>query len=150
MKIGAVPILLVGLLACARVTGAPEPGLSAGDVIRFQIEALADDETNDGIAATFRFASPANKEMTGPLERFIEIVRAPAYRPLINHVAAEYGELFSRNGHAAQVVTVTARDGSRHAYLFQLSRQTEGLFRGCWMTDSVHRVEDLEDPGVAI
>ena len=142
-------MLLAGLLACARFAEAPDPRLSAADVIRFQVEALAADEENDGIAATFRFASPANREMTGPLERFIGIVRAPAYRPLVNHVAAEYGELVSRDGQAAQVVTVTATDGSRHTYLFQLSRQPEGPFRGCWMTDSVHRV-DVADPGVAI
>ena len=137
-------------ISCASNDRAPSPALSPADVVRLQVEALAGDEANRGIAVTFRFASPANKEMTGPLERFIEIVRAPAYRPLVNHRAAEYGELRAKDGQAMQIVTVTARDGSVHAFLFLLSRQREGRWDGCWMTDSVHPLQVSQPPGLSI
>ncbi len=144
---------LVLTLVCASCSGSgsfPTPALSPAEVVRLQVEALAGDEDDAGIAATFRFASPANRRMTGPLERFIGIVRAPAYLPLVNHHRAEYGEVLERDGEAVQVVTVIARDGSVRAYLFHLSRQHGGLWDGCWMTDSVHPLERAEEPGLPI
>ena len=51
----------------------PDPSLSPQDVVSIQIEALRNNDTpyeNRGIEVTFNFASPANKRITGPLERF--------------------------------------------------------------------------------
>ncbi len=42
-----------------------------------------------GIEVTFNFASPTNKRMTGPLERFKVMVRNSVYGPMINHRSAE-------------------------------------------------------------
>ena len=62
----------------------PHPALSPRDVVRIQIEALRKNDTpyeNRGIEVTFNFASPANKRMTGPLERFKVMVHNPIYEP---------------------------------------------------------------------
>ncbi len=144
-------LLATALLACAGgASSQPDASLSPSDVVRLQLEALAREGGSEGIAVAFRFASPANKQVTGPLERFIDIVRAPAYRPMLGHVEASLGPVHVDGSYAAQAVEIVARDGSRHAYLFELSRQQGGRFEGCWMTDSVVRLRSEPEPGTAI
>jgi len=56
-------------------------------VVRIVVEALAHDDkphVDAGIATTFAFASPANKVNTGPLFKFTQMVRAPAYGTMSN------------------------------------------------------------------
>ena len=118
----------------------PGPNHSPGDVIRIQLQALADNDhpyENAGIEVTFRFASPANKSATGPLERFIRMVQSPAYRPMLNHKAASYGELRIEGNQAAQTVVLTTSSGERIGYIFILSKQEGGICNKCWMTDGV-------------
>lgn len=125
----------------------PSPAYGPDEVIRLQLEALAanDDPHQDaGVEAAFRFASPANKRVTGPLARFVAMVHNALYRPLLNHRAVRYGTLRVGDDRAAQTVIVTARDGEVVAYLFMLSRQQGGDCDGCWMTDSVLRFEAEE------
>ncbi len=118
----------------------PNPDYSPADVIRIQLQALADNDhpyENAGIEVTFRFASPANKSATGPLERFIRMVQSPAYRPMLNHKAASYGELRIEGNQAAQAVVLTTSSGERIGYVFILSKQEGGICDKCWMTDGV-------------
>ncbi|GIT70838.1 MAG: hypothetical protein Ct9H300mP28_06520 [Pseudomonadota bacterium] len=64
----------------------PEPELKPNDVVRLQLLAMQQNDDSDfGIEVTFRFASPANKKQTGPLKRFIRLVRNPSYHPLKPH-----------------------------------------------------------------
>ncbi len=68
----------------------PDPSLSPQDVVSIQIEALQHNDTpyeDRGIEVTFNFASPTNKRMTGPLERFKVMVRNPVYGPMIVSVS---------------------------------------------------------------
>lgn len=126
----------------------PSPNHSPGDVIRIQLQALADNDhptENAGIEVTFRFASPANKSATGPLGRFIRMVQSPAYRPMLNHKAASYGELRIEGNQAAQAVVLTTSSGERIGYVFLLSKQEGGICDECWMTDGVLRFEVGEE-----
>jgi Domain of unknown function (DUF4864) len=128
----------------------PSPAYGPDEVIRLQVEALAanDDPHEDaGIEVAFRFASPANKQVTGPLARFVAMVHNALYRPLLTHRAVRYGPLRVEADLAAQTIIVTARDGEAVAYLFMLSRQRGDACDGCWMTDSVLRVEAEEARG---
>ena len=142
-----------GLQAAAEAMGAksklrPRPAYPPEKVVRIQIEALGDNDRphpDAGIEITFRFASPANRKVTGPLPRFIEMVHNPAYRPMLNHGGARYGKLKREEDHASQTVILKTGDGSRVGYLFQLSRQSEAPYKDCWMTDSVMRFEVRDD-----
>jgi hypothetical protein len=70
----------------------PDKDLAPGEVVRIVVDALRDNDAKDnGIAITFDFASPANQKATGPLERFVPLVKSPAYAPMLNHRSAEYG-----------------------------------------------------------
>lgn len=120
----------------------PHPDLSPAEVIRIQIEALGKNDSpheNAGIEIAFRFASPTNKQATGPLERFIQIARSPAYRPMLNHRGAEYSELQTRGDEAVQPLILTTKAGEQIGYTFFLSKQRGGPFDACWMTDGVIR-----------
>ena len=123
----------------------PEPKLKPNDVVRLQLLAMQqNDESDIGIEVTFRFASPANKKQTGPLQRFIRLVRNPSYRPLLNHINATFLELTVEEVIAVQDVIITTYNGERIGYRFRLSIQKGPLYPGCWMTDSVTPFKVLE------
>ena len=123
----------------------PEPELKPNDVVRLQLLAMQqNDESDIGIEVTFRFASPANKKQTGPLKRFIRLVRNPSYSPLLNHTNATFLELTVEENFAVQEVVVTSSKGERIGYRFRLSIQKGTVCPGCWMTDSVVPFKVLE------
>ena len=123
----------------------PEPKLKPNDVVRLQLLAMQQNDDSDfGIEVTFRFASPANKKQTGPLKRFISLVRNPSYRPLLNHINATFLELTVEEVFAVQDVIITTSNGERIGYRFRLSLQKGTLYPGCWMTDSVTPFKVLE------
>ena len=123
----------------------PEPKLKPNDVVRLQLLAMQQNDDSDfGIEVTFRFASPANKKQTGPLKRFISLVRNPSYRPLLNHINATFIELTVEEFFAIQDVIITTSKGERIGYRFRLSIQKGPLYPGCWMTDSVTPFKVLE------
>ena len=119
-------------------TAYPEPELKPNDVVSLQLLAMQQNDDSDfGIEVTFRFASPSNKIQTGPLKRFIRLVRNPSYRPLLNHINATFLELTVEEVFAVQDVIITTSNGERIGYRFRLSIQKGPLYPGCWMTDSV-------------
>jgi hypothetical protein len=122
----------------------PHPGRAPGDVVRIQLNALAKNDNpykDAGIETTFRFASPANKQATGPLSRFIRMLYNPLYSPMLDNQAASYGDLIVEGDRARQPVILMTADDQRVGYMFFLSKQKGGPFDQCWMTDSVIRFE---------
>jgi hypothetical protein len=140
--------VLLFLLLCSNSIAetpdlSPSPALSANQVVLFQLEALHDNDLpteNAGIAKVFRFASPANRAATGPLEHFTEIVKSPAYAALLHSRTFEISFSKVEAQRAEVLVKVTSQSGTDARFEFILSRQTEGDFRNCWMTDSVLQV----------
>ncbi len=118
----------------------PDPSLSPQDVVSIQIEALQNNDIpyeDRGIEVTFNFASPANKRMTGPLERFKEMVRNPVYGPMINHRSAKYENLVVEGEFARIDVVLISKEGEYLGYRFILSRQHGNEYEGSWMTGAV-------------
>jgi len=124
----------------------PDPALAPEQVIRAVLDALKhNDEHDDGIRTTFKFASPANQAVTGPVERFIPMVKNPAYRALINHRSAKVGRVERKDDRAAAYVLVVDANGHAAYFVWQLSRQKEGELKDCWLTDGVAPVESPAD-----
>jgi hypothetical protein len=118
----------------------PNPELTPQQVVEFQLDTLRhnDEPTTDaGIERSFRFASPSNRLVTGPLSHFSEIVHSPGYSALLRSQASEVRGVTVQADRARVYVTVTSANGSQLNFLFMLSRQGEGDYRDCWMTDSV-------------
>lgn len=123
----------------------PSPALTAEQVVTIQLNALQhnDSPTPDfGIETTFRFASPANRVATGPLDRFADVVKGSIYRPMINHRRVDRSPMHIDGDQARQRVTIVTANGARVAYMFLLSRQHGGDYDGCWMTDGVARLNE--------
>ncbi len=122
----------------------PNKNLTPAQVVRTQMEALQHNDTphrDAGIETTFAFASPDNKQATGPLDHFIGIVKAPAYLPMLNCKSIAYDPIAIEGDTAKQRVHIVGADGTRGVYVFLLSRQTDGPFAGCWMNDGCIREE---------
>jgi len=132
--------------AAAAAGSDPDPKLSPEQVMHVVLDALkANNADDDGIRTTFRFASPANREMTGPVERFIPMVKNPAYRVLVNHKSAKVGRVEQKGDRAAAFVLVVDANGHAAYFVWQLSRQKEGELKDCWLTDGVAPVESPAD-----
>jgi len=116
----------------------PSPDLSPAEVVRIQVEALrrlGDD--GDAVEQCFALASPANQAVTGPAERFGEMVKMPPYRAMISAREALIGDAVARDRHATVLVTVLDQDNLTQAFRFFLSKQTGDRNADCWMTDAV-------------
>lgn len=127
----------------------PSPDLSPDQVVGAVLDALKHNDrpmADQGIKVTFRFASPDNRRATGPIDHFLDLVKNPQYRPLIDHKSAEAGKVVIDGDTAQQAVRVRAADGTTATYLFQLSKQPDGAFKGCWMTDGVIRLDPPNPP----
>ena len=126
-------------------TSYPNPELLANEIVSLQLMAMQqNDVSNHGIEITYRFASPQNKVQTGPLSRFIMLVKNPAYRPLLNHLDATFLNLKVEGNVAIQEVIITTSKGTRRGFRFLLSLQQGEQFKDCWMTDAVVPFEILE------
>ncbi|MCQ3931161.1 MAG: DUF4864 domain-containing protein [Chloroflexi bacterium] len=126
----------------------PIPELPPQMVVKIQLEALQkndDPEPDYGIRVAFQFASPANRAVTGPIDRFIQLVRNPIYAPMLNWVGVEYGPINVMDAEAQQIVAIMSAEGETIHYVFTLSRQKLPPYMGCWMTDNVLRIDLDED-----
>ncbi len=116
----------------------PSPELLPEEVVKIQLNALKhNDGKNHGIAIVYRFASPENRLYTGPLENFTKMLYNPLYAPMLNYDTEELGTMKKDEQRAEQKVVLIDKNGKAHTYLFLLSKQQEGDYRGCWMTDGV-------------
>lgn len=115
------------------------PGL----VVKIQLGALRqNDETlNKGIRTVWRFASPETQRATGPYPQFVRLLNGSRYRPMFEYTRAAYEPLEVENGTARQRVSLTTPNGSTATYEFRLSKQSDGEYDDCWMTDGVLRAD---------
>lgn len=141
--------VLLLAIALAAPTPHPAPSLTPTEVVTIVLNALKhnDDPRPDaGIETTFEFASPANREATGPLARFALVIKNPAYRAMLGFKSATRARLELDGTHARQRVVIIGPDGTRVTYVFLLSKQPDGPYANCWMTDGVIRQKDPEPP----
>jgi len=122
----------------------PNPTLGPTEVIRTVVEALHNYNTpapNAGIFTVYQFASPANRQNTGPYGKFLRLVRIPDFAPLLTRGATTYGPLALSGDRAEQEITIRMDDRRDSRFRFvvsrQTSQQTQGRCAGCWMVDRV-------------
>lgn len=127
----------VGNYSSLEPTCTRPPGL----VVHIQVLALAtnDPETNNGIKTTWQFATPSNKQYTGPYSSFERLIKQ-SYRPLLEAESVTYEPLSMTTTPVQQRVTVTTANGTT-SYLWQLEKQSSGRHAGCWMTSGVVELE---------
>lgn len=126
----------------------PTPNLDPATVVRIQLKAMAHNDQpapDAGMTTVYAFASPENRELTGPLAHFSAIIHK-LYAPLLNHRSAQLRPLVMHGEQALQGVEVIDARGQAARYLFILRRRSEPPCAGCWLTDSVLREPGAEAP----
>jgi hypothetical protein len=102
------------------------------------VSALRDFRRNEvSLVQCYCLASPANRVMTGPLNRFAAMVRQPQYEALVLAEHSLVGPPVMRGDQAAVLVTVVDANRRASVFRFVLSKQQKEPFDGCWMTDAV-------------
>lgn len=140
-----VPLVTLTISMCAP-PALPSPSLTPVQVVEAQLSALQQDD----VQRCFAFASPANRAMTGPWQRFDLLIRqTPAYAPLV--ACTRYmvvGALPTAASKFRVRVRVWPAGGSSAPfavavpvldYDWSLTRQaeTDDDFADCWMVDAV-------------
>jgi hypothetical protein len=132
-------LLLVFFAACAQMEQ-PHPALSPAEVVDINFLALQQNDTPEsdhGIEIAWNFASPSNKENTGPLERFSIMVHNEDFRPLINCRHFEIRTHYQEDNEAEFLVLIEDSEGEIHSYMVSLSLQKYPPYDDCWMIDAV-------------
>jgi len=140
MKFGTMMMaLILGSAAPVANAGAlPQPGYTPAQAVRLQLEALRENDRpapDAGIATVFGFASPSNRQQTGPLPRFVKMIRGN-YADLLGHRQARLFSTQYEDDQAIQPVEVISSAGVSFRYLFILRRYQLPQGR-CWLTDGV-------------
>lgn len=119
----------------------PHAELTPEQVVRVQLSAFkVNDAADQGLQKVYDFASPASRIIAGPVERFSVLVRNPVYLPLLGFESVTFGPMQVVGDEAEQKVTLIASSGIEATYRFLLSRQQDGEFAGCWMTDRLEPI----------
>ena len=92
--IGLVYLLVIFILAIFFITTAkanlikPNNNIEPYQVIKIQLRSLKENDKpskDNGIKQTWEFAHPNNQKNTGPIDKFITMIRGNSYKMLLNH-----------------------------------------------------------------
>mgnify|MGYP001500052114 CR=1 FL=1 len=119
----------------------PQKGIEPNQVVKIQLNGLKNNDKpdlNDGIKQTWEFAHPENKKYTGPLPRFIILLKSKSYSMLINHLDSEIIEIFKSNNKYGYEVTILGSDKKYYKFQWVVEKYyKDGPLKDCWLTTSV-------------
>ena len=119
----------------------PNNEIHPSNVVDIQLTGLMNNDNpskNYGIKQTWEFAHPANKKYTGPLPKFINLLRGENYKMLLNHLDNEIIEVFKSNTRYGYEVTILAVDKKYYKFQWVVEKYyKEGPLKDCWLTTSV-------------
>lgn len=114
-----------------------EPITEPGEVVRRQMDALARYRGDrSAIQEVYAYASPANRAVTGPLDRFERMILARPYDTMAVNRGYRIGQAVEHGDLATVLVTVVGPNNEVRLYRFYLSRDAEEKDAG-WLTDRV-------------
>ena len=119
----------------------PNTNLDNFEVLMIQLNSLKNNNKpykDAGIEQTWEFAHPNNKEITGPLDKFKEMIYSESYKILISHENSEITILKENKDTSIFKVIVLTKNKEKYYYIWQIEKVLlEGNFKNCWMTTSV-------------
>ncbi len=119
----------------------PNKSLTPEQVVAAQMKALVQYRTDrSAIHQVFAFASPANRAVTGPIDKFEAMIRQESYFAMVESEHWMAGRAVNRDGQATVLVTSVDADEEVSLYRFYLSKQSDS-HEDCWMTDHVLRID---------
>ena len=119
----------------------PNTEIKPDQVVKIQLNGLMkNDEPNldNGIKQTWEFAHPLNKKYTGPLPRFINLLKSESYKMLINHLDSEIIEVFKSSNQYGFEITILGDDKKYYKFQWVVEKYyDEGPLKDCWLTTTV-------------
>jgi len=140
MIIMAVAMMAASLAGAETALKTPHPDLKPIDVVRTQLLALQQNDVPSpdfGIRQTWAFAHPDNRAVTGPLDRFAEMIKAPLYQPLINHKRHTITEQNRSPDWVQFKVMMEDEQGQVLSFAWVVKTASTPPFENCWMTSAV-------------
>ncbi len=123
---------------------------SPKQVVEIQMGALSAYRHNRAaIHQVFAHASPVNQAVTGPLEKFEQMILQPQFHALVASQHNLVGQAVQRGKVATVLVTTVDEQGRMSVFRFILSIQSNS-YPGCWMTDGVFCLVGKWRPGEAL
>ena len=137
-------IILIFFLICntsfAKIVK-PNTNIQAIKVVKMQLTALMKNDSpykDFGIVQTWEFAHPKNQRVTGPLERFKNMMKTDSYSMLINHKGHEIKEVYKSTEVATFEVTVLDKEKNYYKFKWQVEKyKLDGPLKNCWLTTAV-------------
>ena len=119
----------------------PNTNIKAMEVVKMQLSALMKNDTpykDFGIVQTWEFAHPNNQRVTGPLERFKNMIKTDSYSMLINHKDHEIKEVYKSKEVATFEVMVLDIEKKYYKFKWQVEKyKLDGPLKDCWLTTAV-------------
>ena len=119
----------------------PNIEIEPDQVVQIQLNGLMNnDKPNQdyGIKQTWEFAHPSNKKYTGPLPRFINLLKSESYKMLINHLDSEIIEVFKSSNQYGFEITILGNDKKYYKFQWVVEKYyDEGPLKDCWLTTTV-------------
>ena len=110
-------------------------------VVKIQLSALMKNNNlykDWGIIQTWEFAHPNNRKITGPIEKFKNMIKTDSYSMLINHSNHEILEVYMSSEIATFEVTVLDNEKKYYKFKWQVEKyDREGQLKNCWLTTVV-------------
>ena len=119
----------------------PNSSIEPYQVVKIVLRGLKNNDKpmiDNGIKQTWEFAHPNNQRYTGPLERFINMLKGQSYSILLNHLEHKILEIQLTDTVASYEITVL--DGNKTYYKFNWQVQKyvkDGPLKDCWLTTVV-------------
>ena len=144
---GLINLLVIFALAIIFIVAAkadltkPNINIEPYQVVKIQLTGLMNNNepnVDDGIKQTWEFAHPSNKKYTGPLPKFINLLKSESYKMLLNHLDSEIIEVFKSNNRYGFEVTILGNDKNYYKFRWVVEKYyEEGPLKECWLTTSV-------------
>ena len=119
----------------------PNIEIEPKQVVNIQLTALMKNDfpyKDRGIIQTWEFAHPNNRKVTGPIERFKNMIKTDSYSMLLNHINNEILEVYLSDEVATFEVTVMDSNKKYYKFKWQVEKyNTEGDLKDCWLTTAV-------------
>ena len=125
----------------------PDSSISPKEVVSIQLSGLQKNDfeyKDSGIEQTWNFAHPMNKQATGPLDRFKEMLKSNNYQMMINHISHTITQVRRGDDWVQFEVIILDKEKIYHKFNWQVEKFIEdGPLKDCWLTTMVSSPEPL-------
>ena len=125
----------------------PNSNIKPSEVVKIQLLGLQNNNkvfNDSGIEQTWNFAHPMNKQATGPLDRFKEMLKSNNYQMMINHLSHTITQVRGGDSWVQFEVIILDKEKIYHKFNWQVEKyEKDGPLKDCWLTTMVSSPEPL-------